>query len=136
MNGSTPKNYHLKVQGYTCYVLIDEKDPQRYELSLTSRKINFIGHCKSSTQYRIYIPLKPGISKITTSANIKFLEDTLWDMKELLFETTGGAETSLDPDSILTGSDDYSEEESDLDLNNSNYSLTKNSIPQNLSLMN
>lgn len=123
MNSSAPKYSHLKVWGCTCYVLIDEKDPQRYKLSPTSRKGIFVGYCESSTQYRIYIPSKPGINKIIISANVNFLEDTFWDMKEPLFDTTGDGETPLNPNSILIGSDDDSEDESDLDLNNPNDSL-------------
>ncbi|KAI0995141.1 hypothetical protein K3495_g13040 [Podosphaera aphanis] len=81
MNGCSPGLSHLKVWGCICYALIDDKDPQRFKLSPTSHKGIFVGYCESSTQYRVYVPSKPGANKIITSANVRFLEDSFWDWK-------------------------------------------------------
>ena len=82
MTGSPLCISHLKVWGCVCYSLIDDKDPQRFKLSATSHKGIFIGYCESSTQYRVYIPSKPGPNKVIISANVRFLEDCFWDWRD------------------------------------------------------
>lgn len=81
MNSSVPKISHLKVWGCICHILIQSTDPKRYKLLPTSMKGIFIGYCESTTQYRVYIPSKPGVNKVVISANVKFLENHFWDWK-------------------------------------------------------
>ncbi|KAI1003372.1 hypothetical protein K3495_g4835 [Podosphaera aphanis] len=66
-------------EGCICYALIDSEDSRRYKLSPTSNKGIFIGYCESSTQYRVYIPSKPGSNKNIISANVRFLESSFWE---------------------------------------------------------
>lgn len=103
MNGSKPILSHLRVWGCICYALIDEKDPHRYKLLPTSLKGIFVGYCESKTQYRVYIPSKPGPNKIIISANVQFQEDQFWDWNKSSNEQFGTLDmpevSTLPPDS-------------------------------------
>lgn len=79
MSGHFPKFSYIRVRGYVCCALMDEKDPQRHKLKPTSFRGFFIGYCESNTQYLVYIPSRPGINKVMKSANVQFLEDSFGD---------------------------------------------------------
>ena len=130
MSGRHPRLSHLKVWGCVCYALIDDKDPQRFKLSPTSHKGIFIGYCESSTQYRVYIPSKNGLSKTITSANVYFLEDTFWDWNGTAFEVCGGDasfSSQLITDSFDTESEESDSEVDCLQTNNGQASITPSS---------
>lgn len=115
MNGHSPEFSHLRVWGCICYALIDDKDPQRYKLKPTSFKGIFIGYCESITQYRVYIPSKPGTNKVIISANVKFMEDSFWDWNESLSEELSESDKLLRKDLGSTSIEIESESESEVE---------------------
>ncbi|KAI1006751.1 hypothetical protein K3495_g1467 [Podosphaera aphanis] len=117
MNGTLPSISHLKVWGCLCYTLIDEKDPQRYKLSPTSQKGKFIGYCESTTQYRVYIPLKKGRDKVIFSAYVRFLEDKFWDWEKSFTEQFDDQTELLENPYNRTSNNFDSESSSDTDTN-------------------
>ncbi|KAI0994024.1 hypothetical protein K3495_g14159 [Podosphaera aphanis] len=120
MNKIEPRVSHLRVWGCVCYVLIDTNDPHRFKLSPTSLKGIFIGYCESTTQYRVYVPTRPGRNKVVTSANVQFFEDSFWDRSTISHEQYGDLETlSEEPANIPT---DLHSKNSDSEIDETDYS--------------
>ena len=61
-----------------------------------------MGYCESATQYRVYIPSKPGRDKTIVSANVQFLEESFWEWGEPSHQTISGEILPLDDDLTLT----------------------------------
>ncbi|KHJ30468.1 hypothetical protein EV44_g3279 [Erysiphe necator] len=84
------------------------KDPQRYKLLPASQKGIFVGYYESTTQYRVYIPTKPGPNKFITS-NVHFFENSLSDWNKSSFEKFDHLDyLVLYPETEYSDSDDSS----------------------------